>query len=154
MAVRHYQRGYRCSAGRLGKIPITWVVSPPGRPPRLSVAEEEVPPAGERPSTPRTGLAFSPEGSAKGLRAWRGVTGETARPDRASCRWRRCGGRSGTMGQMNRYGQMAMDHWRKWLPNQLAEIPDPEMYFSTLGLEVAQAIDELADRLAGPGSPE
>ena len=58
------------------------------------------------------------------------------------------------MGQMNRYGQMAMDHWRKWLPNQLAEIPDPEMYFSTLGLEVAQAIDELADRLAGPGTPE
>jgi hypothetical protein len=58
------------------------------------------------------------------------------------------------MEQMNRYGQMAMDHWRKWLPNSLAGIPDPETYFSTLGLEVEQAIDELADRLAGPGTPD
>jgi hypothetical protein len=57
------------------------------------------------------------------------------------------------MGQMNRYGQMAMDHWSKWRPETLAGIPDPETYFSTLGLEVAQAIDELADRIAGPGSP-
>ena len=55
---------------------------------------------------------------------------------------------------MNRYGQMALDHWRKWRPETLAGIPDPETYFSTLGLEVEQAIDELADRLAGPGSPE
>jgi hypothetical protein len=58
------------------------------------------------------------------------------------------------MEDMNRYGRLAMDHWRKWLPETLAGIPDPETYFSTLGLDVAQAIDELADRLAGPGAPE
>jgi hypothetical protein len=109
---------------------------------------------GEGPSALAAGLAFSPEGSAKGLRAWWDGTGETARPETGSCRWRRCGGRSRTMEQMNRYGQMALDHWRKWRPQMLAGIPDPESYFSTLGLEVEQAIDELADRLAGPGSPD
>jgi hypothetical protein len=108
----------------------------------------------ERPFMLSAGLGSSGQGSAKGLRAWRAVTGETARPETGSCRWRRCGGRSRTMEHMNRYGQMALNHWRKWLPKSLEGIKDPETYFSTLGLEVAQAIDELADRLAGPGSSD
>jgi hypothetical protein len=108
----------------------------------------------ERPFVLAAGRGSSPQGSAKGLRAWWAGTGEAARPETGSCRWRRCGGRSRTMEDMNRYGQMALDHWRKWLPNSLAGIPDPDSYFSTLGEEAAQAIDELADRLAGPGTPE
>jgi hypothetical protein len=54
---------------------------------------------------------------------------------------------------MNRYGQMAMDHWSKWLPERVAGIPDPESFFSTLGLDVARQIDQLSDRLAGEDRP-
>lgn len=54
---------------------------------------------------------------------------------------------------MNRYGQMAMDHWSKWLPERVAGIPDPESFFSTLGMDVARQIDQLSDRLAGEDRP-
>lgn len=51
---------------------------------------------------------------------------------------------------MNRYGQMAWDHWRKWRPTTLSGIEDPETFFSTLGQQVEQQIDQLADQIAGP----
>ena len=54
---------------------------------------------------------------------------------------------------MNRYGQMAWDHWRQWRPRMLAGIPDPETFFSTLGQETEQEIDELAHQIAGPDRP-
>lgn len=54
---------------------------------------------------------------------------------------------------MNRYGQMALQHWSRWPPQRMAGIPDPESFFSTLGLDVAGQIDLLSDRLAGPDRP-
>jgi hypothetical protein len=54
---------------------------------------------------------------------------------------------------MNRYGQMALEHWSRWLPQRVAGIGDPESFFSTLGLDVARQIEELADRLAGLDRP-
>lgn len=54
---------------------------------------------------------------------------------------------------MNRYGTMAHDHWRRWLPARYRTIPDPDSYFSTLGVQVADQIDTLAARIAGPDEP-
>ena len=50
---------------------------------------------------------------------------------------------------MNRYGVMARSHWARWLPQRYATISDPDSFFSTLGQETAQQIDELAAELAG-----
>jgi hypothetical protein len=54
---------------------------------------------------------------------------------------------------MNRYGAMAQSHWARWLPQRYATINDPDSYFSTLGLETARQIDELAADLAGDDQP-
>jgi hypothetical protein len=50
---------------------------------------------------------------------------------------------------MNRYGQMARKHWARWLPARYAAIKDPTSFFSDLGNQAEQRIDQLADRLAG-----
>ena len=54
---------------------------------------------------------------------------------------------------MNRYGQMAWDHWRRWRPRMLSGIEDPQTFFSTLGQETELEIDELAVQIAGPDRP-
>ena len=54
---------------------------------------------------------------------------------------------------MNRYGVMAQSHWARWLPRRYATISDPDSFFSTLGLETARQIDELAAELAGEDQP-
>lgn len=58
---------------------------------------------------------------------------------------------------MNRYGSMAMAHWSRWLPAQFATIQDPEAYFSTLGQQTAEEIDQVRDdllRVAGTAPAE
>jgi hypothetical protein len=45
---------------------------------------------------------------------------------------------------------MARDHWAKWRPAELAAMTDPESFFSTLGIHIADSIDALADQIAGP----
>ena len=54
---------------------------------------------------------------------------------------------------MNRYGLMAQRHWAQWLPQRYATISDPDSYFSTLGQQVAQQIEELTLDLAGDDQP-
>ena len=54
---------------------------------------------------------------------------------------------------MNRYGLMAQRHWAQWLPQRYATISEPDSYFSTLGQEVAQRIEELTLELAGDDRP-
>ena len=54
---------------------------------------------------------------------------------------------------MNRYGLMAQRHWAQWLPRRYATISEPDSYFSTLGQEVAQQIEELTLELAGDDQP-
>ena len=54
---------------------------------------------------------------------------------------------------MNRYRQMARKHWARWLPAQYAAIEDPTGFFSDLGNQAGQRIDQLADQLAGDGPP-
>ena len=54
---------------------------------------------------------------------------------------------------MNRYGQMARKHWARWLPARYATIEDPTSFFSDLGNQAEQRIDQLTDRLAGEDPP-
>jgi hypothetical protein len=54
---------------------------------------------------------------------------------------------------MNRYGVRALEHWEKWLPERFREISHPQTYFSTLGEEIEQKIDELSQHLAGDDPP-
>lgn len=54
---------------------------------------------------------------------------------------------------MNSYGETAMAHWRRWLPQRFAQIEDPQEFFSRLGERVAEEVELLADHLAGPDRP-
>jgi len=49
---------------------------------------------------------------------------------------------------MNRYGKMAMDHWRDAFPDRYRQIEDPDSFFTTLGQEVANQIADLETTLA------
>jgi hypothetical protein len=50
---------------------------------------------------------------------------------------------------MNHYSVTAQRHWARWLPGRYAQITDPDSFFSTLGQEAAQRIEDLATELAG-----
>ena len=54
---------------------------------------------------------------------------------------------------MNRYGRLAMVHWRRWLPARYATITDPEVFFSTLGRQAENQVLDLAEQLEGPDLP-
>ena len=54
---------------------------------------------------------------------------------------------------MNKYALMAQRHWAQWLPQRYATLSEPDSYFSTLGQEVAQQIEELTLELAGDDQP-
>ena len=56
---------------------------------------------------------------------------------------------------MNRYGQLAMDHYRRHRPTELAAMSDPTAHFTMLGEQTQQAISDLRDTLLGqPGTTE
>ena len=54
---------------------------------------------------------------------------------------------------MNQYAAMAERHWRRWLPGRVAAMDDPTSFFSTLGEEVAERIEDLTGDLAGDDPP-
>jgi hypothetical protein len=49
---------------------------------------------------------------------------------------------------VNHYGQMAMRWWQTHLPQQLAELDNPQEFFTNLGLEIAAEVTDLASLLA------
>lgn len=51
---------------------------------------------------------------------------------------------------MNEFGRRAMGYWRDFLPNRYATIPDPEVFFSTLGETIASQVSDLSAAIAGP----
>ncbi|SEE47198.1 TnpV protein [Jiangella alba] len=55
---------------------------------------------------------------------------------------------------MNRYGRLAMEHWQQVDPARLAALEDPTTFFSTLGDQVEDRVQELQEQLAGPDSPD
>ncbi|MER7673127.1 hypothetical protein ABTY61_32360 [Kitasatospora sp. NPDC096128] len=48
---------------------------------------------------------------------------------------------------INQYGQQARSHWRHFLPERYAALPDPIAYFTALGESVETQVGELWDRL-------
>lgn len=50
---------------------------------------------------------------------------------------------------MNQYAALAERHWRRWLPSRVAAMDDPASFFSNLGEEVAEQIEDLTAELAG-----
>lgn len=54
---------------------------------------------------------------------------------------------------MNRYGQMAFDHWRQHRPRALASIPSPSLHFARLGEEVETRVTGLRDEILGAQRP-
>jgi hypothetical protein len=54
---------------------------------------------------------------------------------------------------MNQYAVMARRHWRRHLPQRTASLRDPTRFFTQLGAEVEQEIQELAAALAGDDPP-
>jgi len=54
---------------------------------------------------------------------------------------------------MNKYGQIAKKHWTEFRPMALAELPESEEFFSTLGEQMQAQILDLAYKLAGKDTP-
>ncbi|MBO0871811.1 MAG: hypothetical protein J2P19_00300 [Pseudonocardia sp.] len=54
---------------------------------------------------------------------------------------------------MNRYGQLAMEHWARFLPHRYSRIENPNSYFSELGNRIQDEIEDLAQDLAGDDPP-
>jgi hypothetical protein len=59
-----------------------------------------------------------------------------------------------TPARPNPYGALAWEHMARWLPDRLAQIPDPAAYFRDLGEQVAELIETTTDSLAGPPPPQ
>ena len=51
---------------------------------------------------------------------------------------------------MNRYGKFAQDTWKTLAPTQYALIPNPEEWFTKLGEEAENSVEELTVQIAGP----
>ena len=54
---------------------------------------------------------------------------------------------------MNRYGQLARDHWQAHRPAALATLDDPEDYFARLGQVAESQVRELAEEILGRRRP-
>ena len=54
---------------------------------------------------------------------------------------------------MNRYGQMALDHWRTQRPLALTSLADPDRYFTGLGEQVETQVGDLRDQILGSQQP-
>lgn len=55
---------------------------------------------------------------------------------------------------MNRYGQQAMRHWQDTRLDQVRDLTDPEAFFTQMGEDLEQAVEELERKLAGSPPPE
>jgi hypothetical protein len=54
---------------------------------------------------------------------------------------------------MNRYGRMALEYHRRFLPRAFAEIRDPERFFAEAGDEIETAISDMRDEILGRQRP-
>jgi hypothetical protein len=52
----------------------------------------------------------------------------------------------------NKYGTIARDYWMKHLPRRFSTIGNPDSYFSDLGDQIEERVDELRDAIAGEDS--
>ena len=57
---------------------------------------------------------------------------------------------------MNELGQLAMNHWKTWLPEQYQQIPDPETHFAALGQTAHEQMIQIEEDIlrASPADPD
>lgn len=48
---------------------------------------------------------------------------------------------------VNHYGEMALEHWRRHRPEEVAAIEDPARFFSELGEQVAETVRTRTEQL-------
>jgi hypothetical protein len=51
---------------------------------------------------------------------------------------------------MNQYAAQARRHWQTHLPERYRQIEDPDKYFTEMGEQIAQQIQDTARAIAGP----
>ncbi|AOY74236.1 hypothetical protein ARZXY2_4737 (plasmid) [Arthrobacter sp. ZXY-2] len=51
---------------------------------------------------------------------------------------------------MNKYGRQAQEAWKAASPTQYSQIQNPEEFFTNLGEQAEEQVDELQIKLAGP----
>jgi hypothetical protein len=54
---------------------------------------------------------------------------------------------------MNKYGATARKHWERWLPARYSQLEDPTDYFTRLGEEISEQVDQLSYAIAGSDPP-
>ena len=54
---------------------------------------------------------------------------------------------------MNRYGRMALEHWRRHRPLAFSQIAAPQEFFTSLGEQVADQIEEISEQLLAETRP-
>jgi hypothetical protein len=54
---------------------------------------------------------------------------------------------------MNRYGEIARQHWQQWLPKRYRALENPTQFFTNLGEEISTRIHEVSQALAGEDPP-
>jgi hypothetical protein len=54
---------------------------------------------------------------------------------------------------MNQYGIQARSHWERHLPRRFQALEDPEKFFTQLGEEVSQRVEELQQAMSGEVPP-
>lgn len=48
---------------------------------------------------------------------------------------------------MNRYGQIAMKHWQRWLPTRYSQIENPQRFFQDLGRQIEDQVLDLTPQI-------
>lgn len=48
---------------------------------------------------------------------------------------------------MNRYGHIAMTHWKRWLPNRYSQIENPQQFFQDLGQQIEDQVLDLTPQI-------
>ncbi|MFF2347558.1 TnpV protein [Pseudarthrobacter sp. NPDC058119] len=51
---------------------------------------------------------------------------------------------------MNKYGRQAQEAWKAASPTRYSQIQNPEEFFTSLGEQAQEQVDELLPKLAGP----
>ena len=54
---------------------------------------------------------------------------------------------------MNHYGALARRHWERYLPTRFAALLDPEAFFTDLGEQVEQRVQQLSEEKMGDDPP-
>jgi hypothetical protein len=54
---------------------------------------------------------------------------------------------------MNKYGAIAQEHWKSHLPQQYLAMTDHDSFFSTLGDQIEERVEELSEVIAGEDPP-